>query len=237
MFRRIVNLSRIPDPARQNEITEQNRKILIGYARATPVDGDLDEQRITLKAAGCTEVITDEVKAASSDRPGLLRAIEQLTTDHVLVVCRLDRLGRSTMHLVSLIEEIHRRGADFRTLEEQIDTSAPGGKHYFNMAAALVAFERSMTGLRTKEGMAAVRASGVKVGRKPKLTRQQAADAQILIDAGRLRQDVAKTFGVSMPTLRRTLQAYGLAETDQLERTASSPSARTDDATKALPAD
>lgn len=211
MFGRKLNFwSQQNQSDRLKETGERNERVKIGYARVSTEEQNLDMQLEKLRAAGCDPIFTDRMSGASDDRPGLNEALERLGPGDVLVVWRLDRLGRSVLHLVGLLEQLHRRKIEFCSLTDNIDTTTPFGELHFTMVSALAQFERRMISLRTKETMQSARAKGIKFGRKPKLTLQQAQSARILLDEGLLRREVASTLKVSEPTLRRSLRAFGL---------------------------
>lgn len=140
--------------------------MLIGYARISTIDQNLDLQLDALKAAGCERVYQDEgVSGAKASRPGLKRALKRLSKDDVFIVWKLDRLGRSMRHLIELTTMFEDKGIGFRSLSDAIDTSTPGGKLYFHMMGAFAEFERNLISERTKAGMAAAKARGVRMGR------------------------------------------------------------------------
>lgn len=151
--------------------------MLIGYARISTTDQNLDLQLDALKAAGCERVYQDEgISGAKAKRPGLESALKRLRRDDVLVVWKLDRLGRSMRHLIELTTMFDAEGIGFRSLSDAIDTSTPGGKLYFHLMGAFAEFERNLISERTKAGMAAAKARGVKMGRPRKLTPVQEAE-------------------------------------------------------------
>jgi DNA invertase Pin-like site-specific DNA recombinase len=122
-----------------------------------------------------------------------------------LVVWKLDRLGRSTIQLMLLLNELHQRGIEFKSLTEGIDTTTPFGRFYFTMAAALAQLERDRLIERTRAGLAAAKARGRRGGRQPKLTPDQVDMARGLLDRGKPPRDVAKAFGIGRSTLYRAL--------------------------------
>lgn len=145
--------------------------MLIGYARISTIDQNLDLQMDALKAAGCDVIYQDEgISGGNAKRPGLVRALRRLGKSDVLVVWKLDRLARSMKHLIELTSMFEKKGIEFRSLSDAIDTSTPGGKLYFHMMAAFSEFESNLISERTKAGMAAAKARGVKMGRPRKLT-------------------------------------------------------------------
>ena len=155
--------------------TKKERDVMrIGYARISTVDQNLDLQIDALRAAGCERIHKDEgVSGAKAMRPGLEAALALLKENDVLVVWKLDRLGRSMKHLIELTSHLEAKGIGFRSLSDAIDTSTPGGKLYFHLIGAFAEFERNLISERTKAGMAAAKARGVKMGRPRKLTTGQ----------------------------------------------------------------
>jgi DNA invertase Pin-like site-specific DNA recombinase len=113
-----------------------------------------------------------------------------------LIVWKLDRLARSLRDLVSMLDDFHRRGIHFRSLTEEINTGTPGGKLIFHIFAALAEFERALIIERTRAGMKAARARGVRPGPKLTLSRQLIDHARKIIDSGQRREDVAGLFKV-----------------------------------------
>ena len=143
---------------------------LYGYARVSTDDQELDLQIDDLKKAGCDEanIYSEKVSGAKSDRPALDACIAKLKKGDTLLVWRLDRLGRSMPHLVTLIEELRERGVGFRSLcDGVIDTTSASGELIFNIFSSLAQFERRLTQERTRAGLKAARARGKKGGRKP----------------------------------------------------------------------
>lgn len=179
----------------------------IGYARVSTEEQNLALQKQALRAAGCRHIIEDHgISGVDRSRPGLNEALTKLKKGDVLVVWRLDRLGRSLEHLIGLINEIGKQGAGFASLTESIDTTTAGGRLVFHMMGALAEFERGLIKERTKAGMAAAKRRGKHVGRPAKLTRQQVSHARELIASGKeSRGAVAELFGVDVKTLRRAL--------------------------------
>ena len=140
--------------------------MLIGYARVSTQDQNLDLQRDALEKAGCKKVFVDEASGKSTDRPGLAKAKEILRAGDVLVVWRLDRLGRSISDLIEWVKYLEEQGIGFQSLQESINTTSPSGKLTFHLFAALAEFERNLIRERTQAGLTAARARG-KVGGRP----------------------------------------------------------------------
>ena len=134
---------------------------LIGYARVSTGEQELQMQLDALEEAGCVEIFKDKASGARSSRPGLDACIEALEPGDTLVVWRLDRLGRSMPHLVSLVQELLGKGIGFRSLlDGAIDTTTASGELMFNIFSSLAQFERRLIQERTQAGLAAVRARG-----------------------------------------------------------------------------
>ena len=179
----------------------------IGYARVSTDEQNLDLQRSALEAAGCERVFEDRgISGAESARPGLAAALGALGAGDVLVVWKLDRLGRSLGQLIVMIDGIGKAGAGFQSLSESIDTTTAGGRLIFHVMGALAEFERSLIGERTKAGMHAAKRRGKKLGRPRKLTAHQLDHARAMIASGQeTRSGVAALFKVDVATLRRAL--------------------------------
>lgn len=129
--------------------------MLIGYVRVSTNDQNTDLQRNALNCAGCERIFEDKISGTKSDRPGLKKLLRTLSAGDTLVVWKLDRLGRSMRHLVTLIEELRQRGVNFRSLTDSIDTSTPMGRFFFHVMGALAEMERELIVERTRAGLAA----------------------------------------------------------------------------------
>lgn len=160
--------------------------MLIGYVRVSTNDQNTDLQRNALNCAGCERIFEDKISGTKSDRPGLKKLLRTLSAGDTLVVWKLDRLGRSMRHLVTLIEELRQRGVNFRSLTDSIDTSTPMGRFFFHVMGALAEMERELIVERTRAGLAAARAKGRVGGRRPKLTTEQWAQIGRLLASGPL---------------------------------------------------
>jgi DNA invertase Pin-like site-specific DNA recombinase len=184
-----------------------NRSMKYGYARVSTDDQNADMQLKALTRAGCKKVFKDEgLSGATTKRPALLRCFKALQYSDILVVWKLDRLARSLRDLITIMENFNKRGIKFRSLTEEINTTTPGGKLIFHIFAALAEFERALIIERTRAGMKAARARGVRPGPKPKLSRKQIDHARNLIEEGKRREGVADLFKVARATLYRALQ-------------------------------
>ncbi|NIF46199.1 recombinase family protein [Enterobacter sp. Ap-1006] len=181
--------------------------MLVGYIRVSTNDQNTALQKNALECAGCELIFEDKISGKTADRPGLKKVLRTLSEGDTLVVWKLDRLGRSMRHLVSLIEELRTRGINFRSLTDSIDTSTPMGRFFFHVMGALAEMERELIVERTRAGLAAARAEGRIGGRRPKLSATQWAQAGRLIAAGETRQQVAIIYDVGVSTLYKKFPA------------------------------
>lgn len=185
----------------------------IGYARVSTEEQKMDLQIEALKEAGCEHIFEDHgVSGRTFERQGLDAALAALKKGDMLIVWRLDRLGRSLAKLIELMEELGSKGIEFRSLSESIDTSSSGGRLVFHMMAALAEFERSLISERTRAGMQAAREKGRHLGRPPSLTTEQVDQAIIAVEeVGENLTDVALRFGVSRRSLKRLISMRKVA--------------------------
>ena len=180
---------------------------LIGYARVSTAEQDTALQTDALNKAGCERIFEDTASGAKADRPGLADALDWLREGDVLVVWRLDRLGRSLPHLIETVGALEARGVGFRSLTEAIDTTTPGGRLIFHVFGALGQFERDLIRERTKVGLTAAAARGRKGGRKPVVTADKLQQARKHIANGLNVREAAARIKVSRTALYAALQA------------------------------
>jgi DNA invertase Pin-like site-specific DNA recombinase len=180
--------------------------MLIGYARISTTDQTLALQQDALKAAGCTKIFTDTASGSRTDRPGLAEALGFAREEDMLVVWRLDRLGRSLAHLIQTVRDLQERGVHFRSLQENLDTGTSGGKLVFHVFGALAEFERDLIRERTMAGLAAARARGRRGGRRG-LGAEKVRQLQTLAaDRANSVRGICKTLGISRATFYRYLK-------------------------------
>jgi DNA invertase Pin-like site-specific DNA recombinase len=186
--------------------------MLIGYARVSTHDQNLDLQKDALSQAGCEKIFTDEISGATSDRPGLKQVMEHLRSGDVLVVWRLDRLGRTLRHLIDTVAGLEAQNIGFRSIQESMDTTTSGGKLIFHVFGAMAEFERNVIKERTKAGLAAARARGRMGGRPKKLTTPK---ARLLIKLYNDKEipvkDLLATFGIARATLYKIVNQREVA--------------------------
>ncbi|MBU2570284.1 MAG: recombinase family protein [Gammaproteobacteria bacterium] len=181
--------------------------MLIGYARVSTQDQNLELQIDALTKAGCKKIFDDKISGSRAERPGLTKALEMLREDDTLVVWKLDRLGRSVKNLVNLVGELHKQGVQFKSLTDAIDTGTTSGRFFFHVMASLAEMERELTVERTRAGLEVARQLGRKGGRKRQMTDSKIESAKKLLANGVPPRDVAKNLGVSVPTLYRWIPA------------------------------
>jgi DNA invertase Pin-like site-specific DNA recombinase len=178
----------------------------IGYARVSTEEQNLDPQTDQLTAAGCDRVFADKASGKLASRPEFDQALDYMRAGDVLVVTKLDRVGRSVGHLVSLMERLDDAGVGLQVLQQAIDTTTPGGRLVFHIFAALAEFERELIRERTLDGLAAARARGRRGGRPSALSERQETLALQMYDSGEHSlQAIADTVGSSRATIYRRL--------------------------------
>lgn len=178
--------------------------MIIGYARVSTDDQNLDAQTDALKAAGAERIFAEKISGVRRDRPELGALLDQLRPGDVVVVAKYDRLARSLRDLLDLVEAIKERGAGFRSLAEDIDTTTPAGELIFHVFASIAHFERRRIAERTREGLQAAKARGRVGGRPPALTADQKAEVRRMRDdEHRHVSEIARLFKVSERTVRR----------------------------------
>jgi len=178
----------------------------IGYARVSAQDQDNNAQIEALTAAGCGRIFEEKVSAGRWNRPQLIRLLDQLRKDDVLVVWKLDRLSRSLKDVLTLMETVEKSGAGFLSLTEAIDTTSPAGRMMMQIVGSFAEFERAMLRERTRNGLLAARGEGRIGGRRPKLTQQQQKEIVHLVSSDqKTAADSARLFNVHPSTVARLL--------------------------------
>jgi DNA invertase Pin-like site-specific DNA recombinase len=180
----------------------------IGYARVSTEGQHLRLQRDALHSAGITDenIYTDKMSGGRDDRPELARCLDALTEGDTLVVWRLDRLGRSTGHLLSTIEDLHSRGISFESLHDRIDTTSATGRLVFHVLAAISQFERDLTRERVLAGVKAAHSRRGRWGPDPVLTPEKLTAVRGMLDEGKPFAEAARVVNVSRSTLYRHLE-------------------------------
>ena len=185
--------------------------MLVGYARVSTQDQNLELQLDALKKIGCKKFYQDQISDRKSNRPGLQLALEVLRKGDTLVVWKLDRLGRTVKGLVELVNKLHQNDVHFKSITDNVDTSTPSGRFFFHIMASLAQMERELVAERTRAGLAAEKVQGRIGGRKRKMTKSKIESAKKLLASGTLPKDVAQNLGASIPTLYRWIPASSYA--------------------------
>lgn len=184
---------------------------LIGYARVSTDDQEAQLQRDALTAAGCSRIFEDKASGKNLDRPELSAALDYLREGDVLVAWKLDRLGRSLIDLVGIVDGLRERGIGFKVLTgalSAVDTTSADGRLFFQIIAAMAEFERSLIKNRTKAGLEAAKAQGRTGGRPTVITDDLLTVARARKSKGESISAIAKDLGVSRATLYRHLSDY-----------------------------
>lgn len=176
----------------------------IGYARVSTTDQNLDLQLTELKEAGCSRIFQEKISGAKKDLPELHRLLDQLRAGDVVVVWKLDRLARSTNHLLELVEYIRMAEASFCSLSEPwADTTSHAGKMIMTVFAGIAEFERDLIRERTSAGRIAAKQRGIRFGRPKKMNEEQKLLAMRLLEENKSVSEIAKTFNVHKATIYR----------------------------------
>lgn len=181
--------------------------MLVGYARVSTIEQNLDLQLAALEDVGCEKLYKDQISGTKTNRPGLNMALEVLRKNDTLVVWKLDRLGRTVKGLIDLVNQLHQKEIHFKSITDNVDTSTPAGRFFFHVMASLAQMERELMVERTRAGLAAAKAKGRVGGRKRKMTQSKIESAKQLLANGSLPKDVAQNLGISIPTLYRWVPA------------------------------
>src|SRR5262245_54895358 len=177
---------------------------ILGYARVSTADQTLKGQLEALKAAGATTIYREKVSGVRADRPQLAKLMAGLEPGDIVVVTKLDRLGRSTRELLDLIDQISKAGASFRSLGDPLwDTGSSQGRLLSTLLAAIAEFERELIRERTGEGRKRALAAGVKFGRKRKLSDYQRAEAIKRRAKGETLASIARSYAVDISMISR----------------------------------
>ncbi len=186
--------------------------MLVGYMRVSTTDKQsTDLQRDALTAVGVDprHIFEDKASGAKDDRPGLKAALDFLARGDVLVVWKLDRLGRSLSHLIEVVDSLKEKNVAFKSLTEALDTTTPSGELLFHVFGALAQFERALISERVTAGLEAARNRG-KVGGRPKAISSEKLEAILeALESGVSKAAICRTFGIKRSTLIGTLKRLG----------------------------
>jgi DNA invertase Pin-like site-specific DNA recombinase len=191
---------------------------LIGYARVSTTDQELDAQRQRLKAAGCVRIFEDVISGRQFDRPGLAQLLDYARNGDAVCIVRLDRLGRSLRELLDTVQQLKERGIGLLSLEEKIDTSSAAGELVFHVFGAIAHFERRLISERTRDGIAAARAKNHHPGR-PRVDETKLDAAFRLIDGGLSPTVAAEQLGLGRSTVYEKLKTRGTTANQHSDET------------------
>jgi DNA invertase Pin-like site-specific DNA recombinase len=188
----------------------------VGYARVSTEDQLLDLQLDALHAQGCQKVFTEKMTGASRNRPALQAALKSLRQGDVLVVWKLDRLGRSLRDLIDIVWNLKARKIGFHSISDSIDSVQPSGILLFHILGAIAEFDRAMISERTRAGMRAAHERGKRLGRSPALSKEQIEQAVQLACIEHVPMaEIAARFHVGRTTLWRALSHRGAVQPPQ----------------------
>lgn len=187
---------------------------VIGYARVSTVDQNLDSQLDALRRAGAARVFTDKLSGSTTARPQLQACLAYLNPGDVLAVYSTDRLGRSMGDLIEIVGRLQEQGVQFKSLTEPFDTTNHGGELFFHIVAAFAQMQRRQISEKTRAGLAAAKARGRLGGRPTVMTADRVATARQLREAGKAYDDIAALLGVGASSVKRALYASRLPTAD-----------------------
>ena len=177
-----------------------------GYARVSTNQQDTKLQIDALQASGCSKIYEDKMSGSKTDRPELNQCLKAMNENDILVVWKLDRLGRSLQHLIEVVHTLEQENKGFQSLTEHIDTTSPSGKLVFHIFASLAEFEKSLIRQRVMAGLEASRKMGTKFGRPEALTAKDKEMAITMFNGGATKNAIAQHFGVARQTIYALLK-------------------------------
>jgi len=179
---------------------------VIGYARTSCTDQNIEPQIEALQAAGCDRVYQEQRSGVDATRPELLAMVDYCRDGDVIVCTKLDRVGRSTKDVLDILAKLEAKGVAFRCLNINLDTATPTGKMMITMLAAVATFEREIMLERQREGIAAAKVAGKYKGRKA-TAMSKATEIKELAAAGLTREAIAAQVGVGVASVYRALKS------------------------------
>ncbi|ACH40670.1 integrative genetic element, resolvase [Citrifermentans bemidjiense Bem] len=186
---------------------------IVGYARVSSTDQKLDVQLDQLKALGVDKVYAEKASGADAERVELASLLDYVREGDTVVACKLDRIARSTQHLLNIVETLNKKGVALRVLNIDLDTSTPTGKLMLTMLGAIATFEREMMLERQADGIAKAKEAGKYTGRKP-TAKAKSAEVVTLLGQGKTKEAVAAELGIGVASV------YRIAKEEKLRMTA-----------------
>lgn len=176
---------------------------IFGYARVSTMDQNQDTQIEALEKQGCYKIFKDKISGTSISRPALDKMLAQLREGDTVIVAKFNRLGRSTTHLIHLVNDFAQKGIHFRALDFGIDTTTPTGRLMLTFFAALAEYERETILEKTRAGQLLAKAKGKHVGRPAKINEEKYAKVKKALENGISVMDTAKITGISLTSVKR----------------------------------
>lgn len=180
---------------------------VIGYARVSSTDQKLDVQLDQLKALGVDKVYAEKASGADAERVELAAMLDYVREGDTVVACKLDRIARSTQHLLNIVERLNKKGVALRVLNIDLDTSTPTGKLMLTMLGAIATFEREMMLERQAGGIAKAKEAGKYLGRKP-TAKAKSAEVLLLLGQGKTKEAVAAELGIGVASVYRIAREH-----------------------------
>ena len=177
----------------------------IGYARVSTKEQNLDSQLNQLQQAGVEKIFQEKASGVKEDRPELTSMLDYIREGDTVIVCKLDRIARSTKHLLSIVEFLEKKGVAFKVLNINLDTSTPTGKLMLTMLGAIASFEREMMLERQMEGIREAKLKGKFKGRKP-TAREKSAVVLKLLGEGKTKKSIADELGIGIASVYRIVR-------------------------------
>jgi len=178
---------------------------IIGYARVSTKDQNLDTQLKQLTDAGVNKIFQEKASGVKEDRPELKTMLDYVREGDTVVVCKLDRIARSTRHLLSIVDYLQNKDVAFKVLNINLDTSTPTGKLMLTMLGAISTFEREMMLERQMEGIQEAKRNGKYKGRKP-TAREKSSEVLRMLDEGKSKNDIARELGIGIASVYRIVK-------------------------------
>ena len=178
---------------------------VVGYARVSSLGQSLEVQQEKLVSYGVNKLFAEKLSGTTAARPELKSCLDYVRAGDVLVITKLDRLARSTLHLHKIVNDLNNRGVGFKVLDQSIDTTTKEGRLLFSILASLAEFETELRAERTNEGRIAAMERGVKFGAKPKLTEDQIAEMIQKRSQGVLIKDLMSEYKLSKASVYRLM--------------------------------
>ena len=179
---------------------------IIGYARVSTVGQKLEVQLSELKKEKCTKIFQEKVSAKTADRPELTAMIDYVREGDTVVVCKIDRVARSTKDLLNIVDILKSKDVAFKILNINLDTTTPTGNLMLTMLGAIATFEREMMLERQAEGIAKAKDAGKYKGRKP-TAMAKSKDVLKLIEAGKTKRFIARELGIGIASVYRIINS------------------------------